>query len=259
MRILTKFTPSPAALRFGLVATSAAALALAAAAGTASAATLPARAPASVPAAHSAARSAAQSPGYAPIGSPDASSSPWGGYVATGSGFTSIVGSWVEPKVTCNSSNNLFAPWVGIDGYGSSSVEQTGVQADCSSGSPVYSAWYEMYPKAPVYISTSKYPAAANDKFTGSVVTSGNGSYKITLKDDTKGWTYTTTQRLNAQNVSAEAIIESPTSSYPTFTACKFSAITVNGEVFSSFDPTPLSSGGYSPTALKGGAFKLVP
>ena len=253
MRILNKFAPSPAALRFGLVATSAAALALAAAAGTASASVLPARAPAPASAA------AAHSLGYAPIGSPDASSSPWGGYVATGNSFTSIVGSWVEPKVTCNSSNNLFAPWVGIDGYGSSSVEQTGVQADCSSGSPVYSAWYEMYPKAPVYISTSKYPAAANDKFTGSVVTSGNGSYKITLKDDTKGWTYTTTQKLNAQNVSAEAIIESPTSSYPTFTACKFSAITVNGEVFSSFDPTALSSGGYSPTALKGGAFKLVP
>jgi hypothetical protein len=212
-----------------------------------------------------AAAASAQPFGYAPVGlasahgSQWASSSPWGGYVATGSGFTSIVGSWVEPKVTCNSDNNLFAPWVGIDGYGSNTVEQTGAQVSCASGSPAYSAWYEMYPKAPVYLSTSTYPVSANDKFTGSVTTSGNGSYKITLKDTTKGWTYTTTKSLDGENVSAEAIIESPSQSYPTFTAVKFSAITVNGEVFSDFDPTPLSSGGYSPTALNGGAFSLKP
>jgi len=249
MRILNKVSVPSGSARIGLVTAAAVAMAVAGAVGPAAAAQ-PARAAA--PAAHVY--------GYAPmIGSPDASASPWGGYVATGSGFTSIVGSWVEPKVTCNSDNNLFAPWVGIDGYGSSTVEQTGAQVSCSTGSPVYSAWYEMYPKAPVYLSTSTYPVSANDKFTGSVTTTGNGSYKITLKDTTKGWSYNTTKSLNAENVSAEAIIESPSQSYPTFTAVKFSAITVNGETFSDFNPTPLSSGGYSPTALKGGAFSLKP
>ncbi|MBC3843378.1 hypothetical protein GXW82_33670 [Streptacidiphilus sp. 4-A2] len=200
--------------------------------------------------------------GYAPVGlasahgSQWASSSPWGGYVATGSGFTSITGSWIEPAVTCTSSNNLFAPWVGIDGYGSQTVEQTGAQVSCSSGSPVYSAWYEMYPANPVYLSN---PVAAGDSFTGSVTATGSSKYLITLTDNTQGWTYSTTKRLSAQDVSAEAIIESPTQSYPKFTATKFSGITVNGKVFSSYNPLPLSSGGYSPTALSGGAFSLVP
>ena len=209
-----------------------------------------------------AAAASAQPFGYAPVGlasahgSQWASSSPWGGYVATGSGFTSIVGSWVEPAVTCTSTNNLFAPWVGIDGYGSQTVEQTGAQVSCSSGKPVYSAWYEMYPANPVYLSN---PVSANDSFTGSVVYSGSSTYKITLTDNTKGWTYTTSQRLRASNVSAEAIIESPTQSYPKFTATSFSGITVNGSTFSAYNPLPLSSGGYSPTALNGGSFSLVP
>ena len=209
-----------------------------------------------------AAAAAGQPFGYAPVnlasvhGSQWASSSPWGGYVATGSGFRSIIGSWVEPAVTCTSRNNLFAPWVGIDGYGSQTVEQTGAQVSCSSGKAVYSAWYEMYPAQPVYLSDA---VSAGDSFTGSVTTTGNGSYKITLTDNTKGWTYNTTQRLNAENVSAEAIIESPTQSYPKFTATNFSGITVNGNTFSSYDPIALSSGGYSPTALNGGSFSLVP
>jgi hypothetical protein len=199
---------------------------------------------------------------YAPValasahGTQWASSSPWGGYVATGSGFRSIVGSWVEPAVTCNSRNNLFAPWVGIDGYGSQTVEQTGAQVSCSTGRPVYSAWYEMYPASPVYLSGT---VAAGDSFTGSVTTTGNGSYKIVLTDNTQGWTYSTTKRLNAENVSAEAIIESPTQSYPTFSSMNFSGITVNGSVFSSYNPLSLASGQYVPTSLNGGSFSMVP
>ena len=199
--------------------------------------------------------------GYAPVpaasarGSQWASSSPWGGYVATGSGFRSIVGSWVEPAVTCTSRNNLFAPWVGIDGYGSQTVEQTGAQVSCSTGRPAYTAWYEMYPAQPVYL-TGK--VVAGDSFTGSVTTTGNGSYKITLADNTQGWTFSTTQSLRAQNVSAEAIIESPTQSYPTFTATSFSGITVNGSLLSSYNPISLSSGQYVPTALNGGSFSMV-
>jgi hypothetical protein len=187
-----------------------------------------------------------------------ASSSGWGGYVATSGSFKSIVGSWTEPTVTCTSSQNLFAPWVGVDGYGSSSVEQTGVQVSCSTGKPVYSAWYEMYPKQPVYISTSKYPSAANDKFTGTVTVSGT-SYHITLKDNTKGWSFSTTQSYNGENVSAEAIIESPSASYPNFTNLPFTGITVNGKTFSAYNPSGLDVGKYHPTALSGGAFSMVP
>ena len=188
--------------------------------------------------------------------SPSFAGGVWGGYVAQGSNFQSITGSWTMPQVTCNSSNDLFAPWVGIDGYGSQTVEQTGVQVDCSSGSPVLSAWYEMYPAAPVYWND---PVATGDSMTGSVTTDGSGTYTLTLTDNTAGWTERTQQQLGAQNVSAEAVIESPSSSYPSFSELDFSGVTVNGQSFDSFSPQAIDSGQYTETALSGGSFAIVP
>jgi hypothetical protein len=148
----------------------------------------------------------------------------WGGYVSFGS-FTTATASWTEPSVTCNSSNDLVAPWVGIDGDGSSTVEQTGVATDCSSGSPVYQAWYEMYPAAPVYYSDA---VSAGDSFTGTVTRTGTNTYQVVISDNTQGWSKSVTKSLSSQHASAEAIIESPTDSYPsipdgvTFTGVKF-------------------------------------
>lgn len=180
----------------------------------------------------------------------------WGGYVAQGSNFTSISGSWTMPQVTCNSSNDLYAPWIGIDGYGSQTVEQTGVQVDCSSGSPAYSGWYEMYPAAPKYFSE---PVDAGDTFTASVVDNGGGAYSLTLSDTTKGWSKTTQASLGAQDASAEAVIESPTGSYPSFQEQDFSGITVDGQSFDAYGPQAIDSGPYTETALDGGSFSIVP
>ncbi|MCX3063165.1 G1 family endopeptidase [Streptomyces sp. GXMU-J5] len=187
--------------------------------------------------------------------SPQIKDSLWGGYVAQGS-FGRITGSWTEPHVTCNTYNDLFAPWVGIDGYGSQTVEQTGVQTDCSSGTPVLSAWYEMYPAQPVYWND---PVSEGDSMTGTVVSNGGGSYTLTLTDNTKGWTERTSQYLYAQNVSAEAVIESPTRSYPSFSELDFSGIRVDGQVFDSYSPGSLTSGGYTPGPLRNGAFSMTP
>ncbi|MER7772900.1 G1 family glutamic endopeptidase [Kitasatospora sp. NPDC096140] len=164
----------------------------------------------------------------------------WGGYAAQGSGFTSVSATWTEPRATCNSTNDLYAPWVGIDGYGSSSVEQTGVATDCSSGSPVNQAWYEMYPAAPVYLSTGSYPVSAGDSISASVTYAGSNKYTLKLTDSTRGWTYTTTKTLSAQRTSAEVIIESPTGSYPKFGTLSFTSATVNGKSLGSYGPVAL-------------------
>lgn len=168
----------------------------------------------------------------------------WSGMVATGSGFTSTKASWVEPSVTCNSSNDLMAPWVGIDGYGSNSVEQTGVATDCSTGSPVYQAWYEMYPKSPVYYSNT---VRAGDHITASV-TRSNRSYTLTLSDTTRGWTQTTTKSYSGANASADFVMESPTGAYPAFGSVSFTGSTVNGSVLGNFSPIAMdasNSSGY--------------
>ncbi|UOZ09266.1 MULTISPECIES: G1 family glutamic endopeptidase [unclassified Amycolatopsis] len=163
----------------------------------------------------------------------------WGGYVSFGS-FTTATASWTEPTVTCRSGNDLFAPWVGIDGDGSSTVEQTGVETDCSSGRPVYSAWYEMYPAAPVYYSVS---VGAGDKITATVTRTATNTYKLDLTDSTKGWTKTTTKSLTSKHASAEAIIESPTDSYPTISGgIKFTGVKFNGTNLASTSPSGLSA-----------------
>jgi len=185
----------------------------------------------------------------------------WSGAAKTGSGFTSVKSSWTEPSVTCNSTNDLMAPWVGIDGYGSSSVEQTGVATDCSSGHPVYQAWYEMYPAAPVYYSLSSYPVSAGDHFNATVSRSGN-TYTLTLNNSTRGWTKTTTKSSSNANSSAEIIIESPTGAYPRFGTVNFTNSTINGTTLSSWSPTLMdasNSGGYEDhtSAVSGGSFSI--
>ena len=182
----------------------------------------------------------------------------WGGYAATGCGFTSVSATWTEPTATCNSTNDLYAPWVGIDGYGSSTVEQTGVATDCSSGKPVDQAWYEMYPASPVYLSSSSYPVAAGNVIHASVTYAGSSKYTLTLQNTSRGWTYTTSKTLrSAKRLSAEAIIESPTGGYPKFSLLTFSSVTVNGSPIGNFGPVAMdpSNGVYEAhaSALSGG------
>jgi hypothetical protein len=178
----------------------------------------------------------------------------WSGYAASGSGFSSVTSQWTEPNVTCNSTNDLFAPWVGIDGYGTPTVEQTGVATDCSSGAPVYQGWYEMYPASPVYYSNY---VAPGDSITATVTSSGT-SYSLRLTDNTQGWTKTTNQSLVASNASVEVIMESPTGAYPNFGSVHFSNSTVDGSTLGATNPVALdasNSGGFEDhtSALSGG------
>jgi hypothetical protein len=57
----------------------------------------------------------------------------WDGYVVTGTNFTSATGSWNVPATTCsNSPNSAAFFWVGIDGWTSTTVEQTGTAVICN-------------------------------------------------------------------------------------------------------------------------------
>ncbi len=193
--------------------------------------------------------------GFGPFHGHEFAGGNWGGYVSFGS-FTTATASWTEPSVTCNSTNDLFAPWVGIDGDGSSTVEQTGVATDCSSGRAVYQAWYEMYPAAPVYYSTSSAPVSAGDKITATVTRTGTNTYRLDLADTTKGWSKSVTKSLTSKHASAEAIIESPTDSYPTISGgVKFTGVKFNGTNLASTSPSGLDADDrgtytYSPGAI---------
>src|SRR5436305_10299833 len=135
----------------------------------------------------------------------------WSGYSAINGRYTNVSANWTQPTASCTSQATYASFWVGLDGDGSNSVEQTGTSADCSGGRPSYYAWYEMYPKYPVNLAL---PVQPGDSISASVTTSGNGRFTLTITNKTAHVTYQTTQNLKrAQLASAEVIAEAPSGS----------------------------------------------
>ena len=149
-------------------------------------------------------------PGVAPALAPSdaVSSTNWAGYAATGTTFSSVSASWVVPTVTCTLGNQYSSSWVGLDGFNSPTVEQTGTDSDCAAGAPTYYAWYEMYPAASVVLGK---PVAAGDQMSASVAASTATTFALTITDATTGWTRTFTKTSStATRTSAEVIEEAP-------------------------------------------------
>jgi hypothetical protein len=197
-------------------------------------------------------------------------SSNWSGYAVSGFGpYSSVSSSWSQPAVNCLQTPNAYSSfWVGLDGDTTSTVEQTGTEADCRSGKPVYSAWYEMYPKYPV---TYRVTVAPGDRMSASVRSVGGGQFQLTLSDQTRGWSQSTTQRLKSAKLgSAEVIAEAPSGSggvlpLADFVSAPFSAATANGSVLTSstpgLDPLTMASGGTTkatPSNISSGSFGVT-
>jgi hypothetical protein len=194
-------------------------------------------------------------------------SSNWSGYAVSGFGpYRSVSSSWIQPAVDClKTPTGWSAFWVGLDGDSTNTVEQTGTEADCSRGTAVYYAWFEMYPKYPVNYSN---PVSPGDSFSASINYAGRGNFQLTLSDTTKGWSQTTTQRLKSAKLgSAEAIAEAPSSGggvlpLADFGTVGFGSATVNGSLLTNstpgVDPITMASGGTvkaAPSAIGSGSF----
>jgi Peptidase A4 family len=193
----------------------------------------------------------------------------WSGYAVTGGRYTSVSASWTQPAVNCSVTPTGWSSfWVGLDGDTSNTVEQTGTEADCSSGRAVYSGWYEMYPKFPKNYADT---VAPGDRFTASVTTDGRGNFSLTLSDATRGWSHTTSARLKSAKLSsAEVIAEAPSSSggvlpLADFGTVGFGAATVNGATLTSstpgLDPITMVSGGTvkaQPSGMGSGSFSVA-
>jgi hypothetical protein len=133
----------------------------------------------------------------------------WSGYAVTGTSFTKALGSWVVPTVNCTKTPNTYSSfWVGIDGWTSSTVEQTGTDSDCNGSTPSYYAWYEFYPKGSVEISSVT--VSPGNKISASVTYSGS-QFTITITNETTGKSYSKSSRVSgAKRTSAEWIAEAP-------------------------------------------------
>jgi peptidase A4-like protein len=159
-----------------------------------------------------------------------AESTNWSGYAATSGTYSSVSASWTEPTGTCSGSAKYSSFWVGLDGYNSGSVEQTGSEVDCSGSSPVYYAWYEMYPHPSFSYSNRVRPG---DHFNASVTYTGSNHYSLYIADTTQGWSHTTVGTLSAPRSSAEVIVEAPccTASGGTLPLANFGTVNITGSL----------------------------
>ena len=119
----------------------------------------------------------------------------WSGYAVTGEAGSvmAVYGSSVVPTATCDGrpQNSGGSFWVGIDGYTSATVEQTGTDADCSKGTPRYYAWYECFPEAGITIQTIS--VEPDDAMSASVVYDGT-EFTATITDERTGETFATSK-----------------------------------------------------------------
>ena len=188
----------------------------------------------------------------------------WAGYIAHGGPFTSASTTWTEPSISCPSTGtSAFASFAGIDGSGSSTVEQIGSLAICRNGSVSHLGFFEMFPRAPGAVG---HPVRAGDSLTATVTASSSKLFTLSLVDHTAGWSFSTQQRSSkAKLASAEAITEAPTIrgsgivGLANFGTVNYSGTTANGQPIGNFNPeqvTMVTNTGIPkavPSALSGG------
>jgi Peptidase A4 family len=138
----------------------------------------------------------------------------WSGYAVTSAKkFTFVQSRFVQPTITCpgDHPNEWASNWVGFDGFQTNSptVEQDGTAAHCGGAdntTPVYKAWYEMYPKGSVNVFTVQPGDTINISASFS-----NGKFTLTVSDLTSGQSATHTATCaSCKRNSAEWIIERP-------------------------------------------------
>jgi hypothetical protein len=146
----------------------------------------------------------------------------WSGYAAVAKNNVAlrfVESTFTVPSVNCSAvtigtgGQTYAAEWVGLDGFNSTTVEQTGVDSFCNSstGAATNQAWYEMYPLDPVVFSGVN----PGDKILVAVYyDSATGQYQLSLDDETTGANMQTAQSCPSGSTcdrnSAEVIEEDP-------------------------------------------------
>jgi hypothetical protein len=147
----------------------------------------------------------------------------WTGYEIEGSNneYTMAEGTIVVPTVTCSNNYTQFSLWVGLDGADSgNTIEQEGIRAmcettpiscntNCTSATPSYFIWTEMYPLNFVQQTLTISPG---DTLFMKVNYIGNNEYDMYFDDETTGGTFDINQACPSgsvcQNSTAEWISE---------------------------------------------------
>jgi Peptidase A4 family len=165
------------------------------------------------------------------IGKSRTDSTNWSGYAAYNRTFSHVEGDWNVPTADCSEMKgqqlSIAAAFVGLDGYDSGTVEQSGTDSDCIGKTPLYIAWYEFYPERAFFLDQSTYPVQANDHMHAEVTVTGGDTATLTLQNLTPGRTWMLTpapQRTSSSFLfnSAEWILEAPSNRLTKFSGMDF-------------------------------------
>jgi Peptidase A4 family len=176
--------------------------------------------------------------------SPTVASRNWAGYASAGSAgsFSSISARWTQPRVACPKRESSYAAfWVGLDGYGSKTVEQIGTASECRSGKPVSYAWYEIYPKHGQRCSITIDPG---DRIDASVL-DRSGRFELRLSDGSRICRVSARAGHRYERSSAEVIVEAPSSNHgpkgtldlANFGSVSFTRARANGDPLAKIGP----------------------
>jgi hypothetical protein len=139
----------------------------------------------------------------------------WSGYALSGTGITSVSGSWHVPQVQApttrrqSRTSKYSSSWVGIDGFNNRSLVQAGTEQDWLHGSAFYQAWWEILPapEKPIPGLTVR----PGDAISVSITQGASHQWTITVTDTTTLQSSTTVQPYSGPGASAEWIQEAPT------------------------------------------------
>jgi hypothetical protein len=161
---------------------------------------------------------AAGAPTHAPAAAPAPGADPlfpsqnWGGYAdtVTPHSVINVTMEWIEPTPVCTAAHpvTVASIWTGLDGFPSTdpTVEGIGSFVICFYGTPLYHAFYELYPAAPVAVPLA---ISGGDALVATVSVVGN-NLSLYIHDLTTLSTFSTVVPLSSawSLASAECVVQ---------------------------------------------------
>ena len=212
----------------------------------------------------------------------------WAGWVSvspppppTGGGqYESAFANWTVPKVSCDFLEMAGASeWVGIDGFGESTVEQSGTQSDCVAGQGTYAAWWELFGTSVdggIQVDlpgddhihpgdrVSVLVVAGHGSGDPALFFPGEGTYLFTFENLTEHWGYQVIQpaqgalKPSPPNLTAEWIVEQPSCFWVCQALANYGTVNFTG-MFLSLNKLDYPFGSvFPPSMFPGSAQSLV-
>ncbi|MFD8492680.1 G1 family glutamic endopeptidase [Amycolatopsis sp. NPDC059657] len=172
------------------------------------------------------------------------SDDPFAGYgVYHAADVRQVTATWTQPAVDCAGVRSAVDFEVTIYNYATTNpylYAGVGTVADCASGRPAYSGWYE----TTGFSSRARWadPVAPGDVLHGTVDYQGDKLYRFTLENVTRGWRKTALLAGPNQPQGTQVGVERPNGRFPNFGSVPFTNVLQDGHPIGEYGPVAESA-----------------